>query len=150
MPNILTQGQRFAVALIDTIEVDLLKAHAAIEKVQRAYGYYVDKAEWPDVTDLYQENGTLEIGGRGVFLGKKRVLEYLVTGLGPIGPQKGQVINHPQFQGIVDMAPDGKTARGRWTALVMGVYPNPVTQRPMPKPNPAAGGMAPMKDYVGR
>jgi hypothetical protein len=205
--------------------IDVLKSTAAIEKVQRAYGYYVDKAEWPDVADLYQEHGTLEIGGRGVFLGKKRVLEYLVTGLGPIGPQKGQIINHQQFQGIVDVAPDGKTAKGRWTAFVMGGggwgdvtyeneyvrdggiwkiaklhapfnmytsykdgwqtaatpetrpdsflpppdlpptvvlltypsfyvapyhYPNPVTGRPMPPPNPAAGGLAPMQDYVSR
>ncbi len=205
--------------------VDILKSRAAIEKVQRAYGYYVDKAEWPDVTDLYAPSGTLEIGGRGIFIGKQRVLEYLVTGLGPIGPQKGQVINHQQFQGIVDIAPDGQTARGRWAAFVMGTggwgdvtyenqyvrengiwkfkvlhapfnmytsykdgwqiaatpetrpdsfapppdlpptvvlltypsfyvepyhYPNPVTLRPMPRPNPAAGGVAPMKDYVGR
>jgi hypothetical protein len=205
--------------------IDMLKSVAAIEKVQRAYGYYVDKAGWPDVADLYQEHGTLEIGGRGVFLGKKRALEYLVTGLGPVGPHKGQVINHQQFQGIVDVAPDGKTAKGRWTAFVMGGagwgdvtyendyvrdggiwkiaklhapfnmytsykqgwqfaatpetrpdsflpppdlpptvvlltypsfyvapyhYPNPVTGRPMPPPNPAAGGMAPMKDYVNR
>jgi hypothetical protein len=142
-----------------------------------------------------------------------------------VGPHKGQVINHQQFQGIVDVAPDGKTAKGRWTAFVMGGagwgdvtyendyvrdggiwkiaklhapfnmytsykqgwqfaatpetrpdsflpppdlpptvvlltypsfyvapyhYPNPVTGRPMPPPNPAAGGMAPMKDYVNR
>ena len=101
--------------------VERLQDHNAIEKVQRAYGYYVDKAMWPDVADLYQENGTLEIGGRGVFVGKKRALEYLVKGLGPIGPQKGQIINHQQFQGIVDVDPDGKTGKGRWTAFVMGV-----------------------------
>src|SRR5581483_5309264 len=98
----------------------LLEDHDAIEKVQRAYGYYVDKALWPDVADLYQETGTLEIGGRGVFLGKKRVLEYLVTGLGPVGIRKGLLINHQQFQGIVDVAPDGQTGKGRWTAFVMG------------------------------
>lgn len=199
--------------------IGLLEDHDAIEKVQRAYGYYVDKAMWPDVADLYQENGTLEIGGRGVFLGKKRVLEYLVTGLGPVGPHKGVIINHQQFQGIVDVAGDGKSGKGRWTAFVMGGggwgdctyeneyvkengiwkiktlrasfsmytsykegwqtsatpntrpdsflpppdlpptriyltypsffvepyhYPNPVTGRPMPPPNPASGGMAPM------
>jgi len=44
-----------------------------------------------------------------------------VKGLGPIGPQKGQIINHQQFQGIVDVDPDGKTGKGRWTAFVMGV-----------------------------
>jgi hypothetical protein len=202
--------------------IELLQDHDAIEKVQRAYGYYVDKAMWPDVADLYQENGTLEIGGRGVFLGKKRVLEYLVTGLGPIGPRRGQIINHQQFQGIVDVASDGQSALGRWTAFVMGgggwgdctyeneyvkdggiwkikklhasfnmytsykdgwalaatpntrpdsflpppdlpptrlylTYPsffvepyhyvNPVSGRPMPPPNPAAGGMARMESY---
>jgi len=199
-----------------------LQDHNAIEKIQRAYGYYVDKAQWPDVADLYQENGTLEIGGRGVFLGKKRALEYLLKGLGPVGPRKGQIINHQQFQGIVDLAPDGLTARGRWTAFVMGTggwgdctyeneyvkengiwkiarlhasfnmytsykdgwqfaatpntrpdsfppppdlppttiyltypsffvepyhYANPVSGKPMPRPNPAAGGVAPMGAY---
>ncbi len=203
--------------------IGLLQDHDAIEKVQRAYGYYVDKAEWPDVADLYQEHGTLEIGGRGIFLGKKRALEYLVTGLGPIGPHEGVIINHQQFQGIVDVAPDGNTGKGRWTAFVMGVggwgdcyyeneyvkengiwkikklqasfnmytsykdgwafsatpntrpdsflpppdlppsriyltypsfyvepfhYPNPVTGRPMPRINPAAGGAAPLEQYA--
>jgi len=205
--------------------IEWLADHDAIEKVQRAYGYYVDKAMWPDVADLYQETGTLEIGGRGVFLGKQRVLEYLVTGLGPIGIRKGVIINHQQFQGIVDVEPDGQSGRGRWTAFVMGVggwgdctyeneykkeggiwkihrlrasfnmytsykegwqlaatpntrpdsfppppdlpptriyltypsffvepfhYSNPVTGRPMPPPNPAAGGAAPMENYVAR
>jgi hypothetical protein len=102
--------------------VELLKDQAQIEKIQRAYGYYVDKAQWPAVADLFAEDGTLEIGGRGVFAGKKRALEYLVTGLGPIGiaSRRGQIIDHQQFQGIVDVAPDGRTAWGRWTAFVMG------------------------------
>jgi hypothetical protein len=102
-----------------------LEDQFAIEKVQRAYGYYVDKAMWPQVADLFAETGTLEIGGRGVFVGKRRALEYLVTGLGPIGleTRHGQVINHQQFQGIVTVAEDGRTAHGRWTALVMGGGP---------------------------
>ncbi len=209
--------------------VELLKDHDAIEKLQRAYGYYVDKAQWPDIADEFAPSGTYEIGGRGIFVGPKRVLEYLVTGLGPIGvsARTAQVLNHQQFQGIVDVAPDGKTAKGRWTAFVMGGaphyagwgdclyentyvkengvwmfehvratftmyspykggwidhavpntrpdsfapppdlpptqvyltypsfyvipyhYPNPVTGKPAPPPNPAAGGVAPMADHV--
>ncbi len=106
--------------------VELLKDHAQVEKIQRAYGYYVDKAQWPDISHLFADNGTYEIGGRGIFIGPKRVLEYLVTGLGPIGmsTREGQVINHQQFQGIVDIAPDGKTGAGRWTAFVMGGPPH--------------------------
>ncbi|HTX24499.1 MAG TPA: nuclear transport factor 2 family protein [Steroidobacteraceae bacterium] len=102
--------------------VELLKDQAQIEKLQRAYGYYVDKAQWPEIARLFAANGTYEIGGRGVFVGPARVLEYLVTGLGPIGiaTRAGQILDHQQFEGIVDVAPDGRTARGRWLALVMG------------------------------
>jgi len=103
-------------------EVQRLEDRIQIEKIQRAYGYYVDKAQWPDVANLFAEHGTYEIGGRGIFVGPKRVLEYLVTGLGPIGisTRTGGLIDHQQFQGIVDVAPDGKKAWGRWTAIVMG------------------------------
>lgn len=105
--------------------VELLSDHAQIDRMQRAYGYYVDKAQWPDIAALFAPDGTYEIGGRGIFIGPKRVLEYLVTGLGPIGmsTREGVVINHQQFQGIVDVAPDGKTAKGRWTAFIMGGTP---------------------------
>lgn len=95
----------------------------AIERVQRSYGYYVDKSQWQDVSDLFGPESTLEIGGRGVFLGKKRVLEYMGIGLGPSGPQEGQIINHQQFQGIVTVDPDGIHARGRWRAFVIGGSP---------------------------
>ncbi|HWK53913.1 MAG TPA: nuclear transport factor 2 family protein [Hyphomicrobiales bacterium] len=97
-----------------------LRDVADIEKLQRSYGYYVDKQQWYDIADLFTENGTLEIGGRGVFLGKDRVFEYLRTGLGPIGPIPGVMHDHQQFQGIVTLDADGRHAQGRWTAFVMG------------------------------
>ncbi|MDC0598345.1 nuclear transport factor 2 family protein [Gammaproteobacteria bacterium] len=100
--------------------IDHLRDISAIEKLQRSYGYYVDKQQWYDVADLFTEDGTLEIGGRGVFLGRDRVFEYLRTGLGPIGPTTGIMHDHQQFQGIVTVSPDGMTAEGRWTAFVMG------------------------------
>lgn len=91
-----------------------------VEKLQRSYGYYVDKMQWYDIQDLFTANGTLEIGGRGVFLGNERVFEYLRTGLGPIGPIRGQMHDHQQFQGIVTINPDGVTGNARFTAFVMG------------------------------
>jgi hypothetical protein len=103
--------------------VERIEDQRAVEKLQRAYGFYVDKSMWDDVADLFGPDSTLEIGGRGVFLGKKRVLEYMGVGLGPTGPQPGQVINHQQFQGIVTVDPDGKRARGRWRAFVIGGSP---------------------------
>jgi hypothetical protein len=38
-----------------------------VEIVQDAYGYYVDKAQWHYLADLFAPDATLEIGGKGVF-----------------------------------------------------------------------------------
>ncbi|MGH8325960.1 MAG: nuclear transport factor 2 family protein, partial [Steroidobacteraceae bacterium] len=85
----------------------------AIETLQRSYGYFVDKALWKDAADLFTQDGTLEIGGRGVFVGRKRVLEYLEW-LAPEGLVRGKLFDHLQLQPIVTVAPDGRTAKGRW------------------------------------
>src|SRR5688572_14851335 len=34
----------------------------AIERLQAAYGYYVDRALWDEVASLFAEDGTIEIG----------------------------------------------------------------------------------------
>ncbi len=90
-----------------------------VEIVQNAYGYYVDKAQWRSLADLWSENGTLEIGGKGVFTGKARVFEYMNVGLGPIGPRNGLLIDHQQFQCLPTVMEDGVTARARCIAFVM-------------------------------
>jgi hypothetical protein len=91
----------------------------AIERVQRTYGYFVDKAMWTEVSELFADDGTLEIGGRGVFIGRARVLEYLQKGLGTERPTENRLINHMQFQPIVTVDPDGRTGHLRGRAFVM-------------------------------
>lgn len=98
--------------------IERLEDHDAIEKLQRAYGYYVDKNLWGDVANLFAEHGSVEIGGRGVFVSRPHILDYLRS-LGPEGPTHGLLMNHQQLQGIVTVDPQGSTAAGRWTALVM-------------------------------
>jgi hypothetical protein len=98
-------------------QVDRLDDQRQIEILQRTYGYYVDKNLWEQIADMYTEDGTLEIGGRGVYVGRARVLEYL-RWLGK--PQDGKLYDHTQIQPIVDVSPDGKVAKGRWRALVFG------------------------------
>lgn len=90
-----------------------------VEIVQDAYGYFVDKAQWHYLADLFAENATLEIGGKGVFLGRARVFEYMHVGLGPIGPKDGSLIDHQQFQCLPTINPDGVTAQIRCIAFVM-------------------------------
>ncbi len=95
--------------------MDRLDDQRQIEILQRTYGYYVDKNLWQQIADLYTEDGTLEIGGRGVFVGRSRVLQYLQW-LGK--PQDGRLYDHTQIQPIVDVSPDGTSAKGRWRALI--------------------------------
>jgi SnoaL-like domain len=93
-----------------------LEDERAIENLQRSYGFYVDKALWKDAADLFAENGTLEIGGRGVFVGKKRILDYLAR-LAPDGLTRGRLFNHMQLQPIVTVSADGASAKARWRFL---------------------------------
>src|SRR5262245_41704316 len=57
----------------------------AIERLQRTYGYFVDKSQWVQLSELFTDDATLEIGGKGIFTGKPRVLEYMQTAFGPEG-----------------------------------------------------------------
>jgi hypothetical protein len=93
--------------------LERLEDERAIENLQRSYGYFVDKALWSEAADLFAADGTLEIGGRGVFVGRERVLEYL-RWLEPQGLTRGKLFDHMQLQPIVSVAPDGRRAQGRW------------------------------------
>ncbi len=87
----------------------------AINNLEDAYGYYVDKAKWDEVADLFTKDGTLEIGLRGVYTGQDRVRAYLHK-LPDL--KYGSVFNHSQLQPVITVDPDGKTANGRWRAFI--------------------------------
>ena len=99
--------------------IELLEDANQVEIVQRTYGYFVDKGQWTQLSKLFAKDATLEIGGRGVFVGRDRVLEYMQTAFGPDGAKPGMVINHMQFQPIADVDPDGMHAKQRMRAFVM-------------------------------
>jgi hypothetical protein len=92
----------------------------AIERLQAAYGYYVDRALWDEVANLFADDGTIEIGLDGVYVGKARIREYLYAlGGGRQGLAEGQLNEHMQLMPVVSVAPDGQTAKARWRALIM-------------------------------
>lgn len=103
-----------------TNRIERIQDFSDVEKLPRYYSYYVDKAQWRSVADLFTKDGTLEIGGRGIFVGRERAFEYLVVGLGPIGPRDGIIIDHQNLDPLVTLHKDGKTAEVRATAFVMG------------------------------
>ena len=96
-------------------EMALLKAERDIQRLQVAYGYYVDKAQWDEAADLFAHHATLEIAARGQFHGQDRIRAYLHA-LPPL--EHGTVFNHMQLQPLITVAPDGQSAKGRWRAIM--------------------------------
>lgn len=113
-----TPAERKLAAL--ELRIQRLEDRAAIENLTRAYGYYVDKQLWNEVSDLFSNDARVEIAGRGVYKGKASVDRLFLQSMGGgrIGLSPGGLFNHMILQGVTDVAPDGKTAKGRWRAFV--------------------------------
>lgn len=90
-----------------------------IKNLQRAYGYYIDKALWEQVADCFAEDGSLELAQRGVYIGKERIRKILETTPDlKDGIHHGMVSNHMNLQPIIHVSKDGRTAKGRWRAFI--------------------------------
>ena len=87
-----------------------------IKKLQRIYGYYLDNCRWDEIVDLFSDNTkSVEISDRGVYLGKEGVRNLFKKVIGKNGPRRQWELRiHMQLQGIVNIDPGGKTAKGRW------------------------------------
>jgi hypothetical protein len=92
--------------------VDRIKDSNDIKRLQRAYGFYLDKGQYDEIADLFTADGSVEYANEGVYLGQSRIREYLhrLSG-GRNGLVEGQINNHLLLQPVVHVAPDGLTAR---------------------------------------
>ena len=98
--------------------IDLLNQEDAVRNLQNAYGYYVDRKMWTDVTDLFTDDAVVEIAGAGNFTGKegaRRAMELM----GPEGLTHGQLNDRPLFGTMVEVLPGGTEAVSRGLELGM-------------------------------
>jgi hypothetical protein len=100
-------------------EIRLVEDRDEIDRLIRAYGYYLDKNMWDDLADLFAEDGSIELAQRGVYVGRERVREFLHTVFGAPGPAEGRLGDHVQVQPVIIVAPDGQTAIARSRVLQM-------------------------------
>ena len=89
-----------------------LEDEQAVLNLQHAYGYYLDRALWKQVADLFALRGSREVGQGGVYVGRKQIRRSLALSA-PQGLRAGQLNDHLQIEPIVDVAPDGRSAKGR-------------------------------------
>jgi SnoaL-like domain len=98
------------------LKLERLRAVEDVENLESTYGYYADKSMQDPISALFAEHSTLEILGRGVFVGSGRVYEYMRR-LG--APTYGTLFNHMQLQPVVHVSADGNTAQIRARLVVM-------------------------------
>jgi hypothetical protein len=122
--RIITDDRRVAMLEVKLASLDrqigLLEDMKAIERLQQTYGYYVSEGMGSEAAALFSDSpaASIELAQQGVYIGKQRIREFLTHG--GEGLQDGQIRESPIMQGVVHVAADGKTAKGRWRTLVMG------------------------------
>jgi len=103
-------------------EAERREDYQAIIRLQRAYGFYIDKGYWREASNLFAEDATFEHGVDGVYAGRERIHRAIVLlaggNPGP-GLPFGQLHEHFQLQPVITLSEDGTTAQGRWHQLSM-------------------------------
>src|SRR4030042_7114150 len=85
-----------------------------IKKLQRAYGYYLEHWMAKEIVDLFSDSPDVALEfpwNEGTYLGKESVKRYYEGRFKPSPEFLHQLM---QLCPIIDVAPDGKTAKGRW------------------------------------
>jgi len=95
-----------------TAEAELLLAAGAVQNIQAAYGFYLDRKLYDDIVDLFAPDGWIDVAGSGLYRGKDGVRRFL-AGFGPAGLAQGELNDRPQLMPVVTMAADGRRAELR-------------------------------------
>jgi hypothetical protein len=84
----------------------------AVANLQNAYGYYTARKMWDDASDLFTDDGVLELADVGLYVGTKSIRRSYERA-GPQGLQRGQLNNQLIFSLLVSVSPAGIEARTR-------------------------------------
>jgi len=96
----------------------------AVRTLHFKYGYYIDMCLYDEACELFAEDGQVRFLN-GIYKGRagaRRLYCDWFRNLftqGHNGPIHGFLLDHLQLQDIVDIDEDGKSAKGRFRALLM-------------------------------
>jgi hypothetical protein len=99
--------------------IESVESVRAIKRLQYAYGHYVELGLWNDFADLFAEDAVTnyQSGVRGKAAIRRLFFDQV--GQGKLGLSDGRIYPHILFQPVITLAPDGRTAKGRWRILAM-------------------------------
>ena len=109
-------------ARMTQLEDHLHKAKAIrdIKRLQYSYAHYAELGLWLDLGDLFASDGVAHYA-QGDFRGPENLRRFYLQelGRGQLGLADGRIYPHIMIQPVVTVAPDGKTAKGRWHVIAM-------------------------------
>ena len=97
--------------------IQRMKLETDVQNLQHSLGYYMDRKLWDDVADLFADDGSLEVGQRGVYVGKPRIRKALDALYGPSPLRAGELFDHINLATVVTVASTGAAASARTTQL---------------------------------
>jgi hypothetical protein len=100
-------------------KLESIECVRAIKRLQSAYGHYVELGLWNDFADLFTDDAVTNYqqGARGKE--GVRQLFFQQVGQGKLGLAEGRIYPHILFQPVITLAPDRRSAKGRWRILAM-------------------------------
>ena len=105
------------------VKLHILEDIEEIKKLQRAYGYYLEHMMVEDIIDLFADGEDVELWiTAGKFKGKDDV-HRLYSYIRDSFPGHEFLHQLMQLSGIVDVNPDGMTAKGRWYGFGVNALP---------------------------
>ena len=113
-------------------EATLLLEASRAQNTVNAYGYYLDRAMYADIVDLFASDAAIDVAGEGHYDGIEGVQRFLAR-FGEPGLDEGELNDRPLLMPLVNIAEDGSTAlirnveigmagqhggQGYWSAVV--------------------------------
>ena len=129
-----------------TRRVGLLEDAAAVRSLHFKYGYYLDACLYEEVVDLFAEDAELRFLN-GTYRGKAGVRRLYCDWLrqvwteGREGLPPGLLYDHLMVQDVVDVAPDGMSARVRIRSFMQGGFHESVEKPPRAPQSVWEGGI---------
>ena len=117
--------------------IGMLEDIAAIRRIHFSYGYYIDYNRPEETAALFAKDVCV-VFLSGEYVGYEGVMRLYGTWFqnlftkGVRGPIEGFLLDHFQLQDVVTIAPDGKTAKGRFRGILAGGWHDDVLDT---KPN---------------
>src|SRR5215468_3667583 len=100
--------------------LDKAEALRDVKRLQYSYAHYAESGLWMDLGDLFATNGVAHYV-QGDYRGPEELRKFYLQelGRGQLGLAEGRIYPHIMIQPVVNVASDGKTAKGRWHVIAM-------------------------------